>query len=335
VIADASTRPIVDDTCQGTEEAQWSRDGRRLFSRATLTCPGEPDRSVSGMALMSSDGQWIDVQAVTVASRESVRVRRYRPSIDRAGSQTASQASAAAGRIRAQAASERLTVENVAEASRAISSGALEAALIESRARFALSGKTLLMLDAAGVPDSVTDLMVALSYPSAFVVKRASRDDRLTSVDPYGYIGPWGMGGTYFPGDYFPGDVYGSYFDSGYYYSPFGYSYLRSYPVVFGGAVGAFDTAGVGSARTAAKEEGRVIDGLGYTQVITTREAEASAASGDSSSVRGASDRGAVTSAGYSAGDSGSSSSGGGSSGSSSSGSTSSSGDSGRTAEPR
>jgi len=331
VIADASARPIVDDTCRGSERAEWSSDGRRLFSRATLSCPGEPERSVSGITLMSSDGQWIDVQSVTVASRENVRVRRYRRSAAQSANQTVGQHATETSRIPSPADS-RLSIEDVIEASGKISAGALEAALIESHARFGLSGRALLTLDAAGVPDSVTDLMVALSYPSEFVVKRTSRDDRLVSIDPYGYVGPWGLGDYLFGA--FDAAAYGSYFDSGYYYSPFGYSYLRAYPVFFGGGAGAFG-ASIGSPETSSLGEGRVIDGLGYTRVSSTREAETSAANDASSSTRGASDRRAVTTSGYTDGGASSSGSGGGASSGGSSGNSGSSGDSGRTAVPR
>jgi len=329
VVADASDRPIVDDTCRGTERAEWSRDGQRLFSRATLSCPGEPERSVSGLTLLS-DGEWIDVQSVTVASRENVRVRRYRRSDDQHDGQAAGPGSTVTARTPVQKADSRLSIDDVIEASGAISAGALEAALIESHARFGLSGRTLLTLDAAGVPDSVTDLMVALSYPSEFVVKRASPDDRLASVDPYGYVGPWGLN------DYFFGPLYampyGFYFDSGYYYSPFGYSYLRAYPVFFGGGV--YDTNS-GSGESVPRETGRVINGRGYTRVLPIRDAETVSANDASSSGRRTSDRGRATPAGYTDTGTNSNGSAGATSAGGSTGSAGSSGDSGRTAVPR
>jgi hypothetical protein len=334
VVAGASARPIADGACRGSESAEWSADGRRLFSRAVLTCPGEPDRAVSGVALLSSSDRWIDVQAVTAGGQERVRVRHYR----RSGA-VSGQADQAGRRVTSPVAP--MTVEGVIEASRKISDGALEAALIESRAHFALSGKTLLALDKAGVSDGVTDLMVALSYPKAFVVERAAPDDRLTSVDSFGYMGPWDMGdpfGAY--GAYFPYGASSLYFDSGYYYSPFGYSYLRAYPVIVGstggvlGSTGAIGGAASGSVEGAGRvEPGRVINGLGYTRVTPTRATETSAADGSSGSPRSSPGRAAlrpVTSdSGSGSGSSGSSSASGGSA------SAPPAGDTGRTAVPR
>ena len=66
------------------------------------------------------------------------------------------------------------------EASPHVAAPALEAALVESRATFGLNARRLIQLDDAGVPSSVIDLMVALTYPQAFSVRPTSRADRLT-----------------------------------------------------------------------------------------------------------------------------------------------------------
>ena len=160
---------------------------------------------------------------------------------------------------------------------------------------------------------------------------RTSRDDRLASVDPYVYAGPWGSS-DYLVGALDAAAHYGFYFDSGYYYSPFGYAYLRTYPVLIGG--GGFDTS-AGSAEAVPLEQGRVIDGLGYTRVLPTREAEPLTANDGSRSTRGTSDRGAVAPTGYTDSGANSNGSGGATNTGGSSGSVGSSSDSGWTAVPR
>jgi hypothetical protein len=224
-----------------------------------------------------------------------------------------------------------MQIADVIEASRAVAPGALEAALIESRARFALSGRSLVALADAGVPGSVTDLMVATSYPRAFTVERTMRDDRLASFDAFPYAGDWAYG---LPSAW-GGDPY--YF-SPYYFSPFGFSYLGLYPQAFGSGV-SFANGDDGGTPARNTEAGRVIDGRGYTRVRPRDAARGGGDEGGSASTSASTPRqGAVTSRGYTA-DSGSSGSSGGSS-SSGSGSTSgsapaSSGGSGRTAVPR
>ena len=55
--------------------------------------------------------------------------------------------------------------------------GRVEAALVETGSSFNLSGKDLLALQDTKVPDTVIDLIVALSYPDRFVVERTARAD--------------------------------------------------------------------------------------------------------------------------------------------------------------
>ena len=60
------------------------------------------------------------------------------------------------------------------EASSKLPAEALQAALTDVKQKFNISRKTLLTLDDAGVPESVIDLMVALTFPDRFIVERAA-----------------------------------------------------------------------------------------------------------------------------------------------------------------
>src|SRR6185503_5832590 len=94
----------------------------------------------------------------------------------------------------------RFSLDDVKESAAKISPRTIEAALVESRANFDLSGRQLFELANAKVPSNVIDLLVALSYPDRFVVERTPR--------PSGY-----SGGAGFPIDPFAGP-----------FSPFGSS---------------------------------------------------------------------------------------------------------------
>lgn len=256
VIANGAARPVDDADCRGTQRAEWSQDGSRVYSSAELTCANDRmPRRVSGMSLLGRNGAWIDIQAVEIGGREDVRVRRYR---------RAAQAPAASA-VPAIVAT-RLTIEDVKEASAKVSPRAVEAALIETGAAFELDGRTLLELDAAGVAGSVVDVMVALSYPDRFVVER-SRDDRSGRTvflsDPfsidYGFYSPL-YGSLYYP----------------YYYSPFAYSYYGRFdPRFFGGGVvvvPVIPDGGDGTTDPPASGAARAVDGLGYTRVRPRNE---------------------------------------------------------------
>jgi hypothetical protein len=319
IVADGTDRPITDEGCTGTQRAEWSSDGLRLYARAELTCKGDAGaRRVSGLALIGPDGTWTDVQSVDIGGRESFRVRRYRR-VDRDTSRVPSITATA------------LTLDDVKEASGKVSPRALEAALVETRASYDLSSKNLLDLNAAGVPASVVDLIVALSYPDRFVVERTASVDRAIAPiidDPF-MLG-WSFGYPVWSDVYgFYSPFYGAF--SPYYYSPFGYPYLRGFGSGYYGGGYIIDNGGVGGGGVVPDQpsgRGRVVDGQGYTRV-RPRDSEPAVASrsgngssgnsgGTSSSSSGGSGGGSVSSQGFSNGGS------------------SSGGDSGgRTAQPR
>jgi hypothetical protein len=324
VIADGADHPIVQQDCRGTQRSEWSRDGLMLFTRATLTCAdGQETRRVSGLSRIGP-GSWVDIQAVDVDGQESIRVRRYRRASDSA---------------RTTRRARPLTIEEVKEASTKVPSGVLEATLVETYSSFWLSGKLLRTLQKDGVPPSVTDLMIALSYPDRFDVGRRTSDDRVATAttttidDDLAPVG-WGVG----PSPWYANGFYAGYYP--YFYSPYYYPYVDHYyyPPYYGSSVVVIEDdgkLGTGAARA--------VNGVGYTRVRPRN---------DGGSPR-PEPRGAFASSPSSSGSSSSSpsaSSGSSSSGSSSSGSSSSSGGStvssqghssggssggGRTAQPR
>ncbi len=307
VTADDVARPVTDGSCTGTEQSGWSKDGFRLYSRAALTCAAGARRQVSGLSMLAPDGTWIEAQAIEIGDRSSVRVRRF-------SKEGGAPATPARG---------RLSIEQVQEASHRVAAPALEAALVEARATFGLTRSTLIALDDAGVPPSVIDVMVALTYPQAFAIHPASRADRLTAfpfdADPLDPGGLWWPGGP---------SAFDGYFNSAYFLSPFGYSALGAYPVFFGaGSDGA-----PGGASSRPVNGGRVINGLGYTR-LAPRGAEDARTKGAGGEGEGATTGGGtVSTRGYTRGDGGAASTG--SAGSSSGGGTGS-GSSGRTAVDR
>jgi hypothetical protein len=289
IVADGTRRPIDDDqTCRGWRQDEWSADGRRLFGRAELTCADGPPQQVSHIGFITDPGSWLDIQGTTTGAGQAVRVRRYR----RVGAGTAD-----AGRP--PLTSGVFDVGAVIEASRHVDALVLQAALVETQARFALDSRTMIALQEAGLPGDVTDLMVALTYPNRFRVTRVQPRGGPAAIDDWALYdwtwaaftySDWGYGGGWW---WFPPDV----------------------------IVG--DPGGGGGGPQ--EGHGRVVNNLGYTRIETVGGSQARA-------------RGASTSTSSTSGDSSSSSSSGssGSSGVSSSGYSSGGADGGgRTAVPR
>ena len=309
--ADGEQHPIHEADCRGWQRAEWSRTGERLFARAELACTDEAPRTVSGLAMMTGS-TWIDVQAIEIAGREHIRVRRYR----KADEQTAQTAS-----IAPRLGATRFTLEDVKEAATRLSPRAVEAALVETRASFDLNSRALVDLDRAQVPDSVIDLMVALSFPNHFIVDRARPETASASSGS-------GLSGSYSSWPY-DGLLYDGFWDSPYapyYYSPFGYAYWAGYGMPYYPLAGFVTIDRAAPSATESPGGARLVNGAGYTQ-IRPRDPEPVDSSTDSRSTRS----GGSSSSGNSSSSGGSSA--GGSSGGYSSGGSST--DTGRTAEPR
>jgi len=328
IVADAAAHPVNDGECSGTQRSAWSKNGLRLYSSAEIRCKGDDGlRAVSGLSLIAPDGDWLDIQAVTISGRETVRVKRYNRAADSPRA------------ARPDVAASRLTLDEVKDAASRVSPGALEAALIETVAGFDLSSKKVIELASAGVPEQVIDLVVALSYPDKFVIQRVAQvspsGQTTFARDPF-MIGPFAT----------PFFYDGYYYGSPYFYEPFGY---RGYS--FFGYGPSFVVEGVegggsgGRPSGSASGTGRVVNGMGYTRVTTRPDAAASSGvegparaasrSSDSSSAPRDSSSSSSSSGSSSSGSSSSGSSGGGSVSPGGASSGSGSTDSGRTAVPR
>ena len=325
VIADNVERPIVDSDCKGTERAEFSKDGARVFRTTEVLCGKEPPRIVKSIAFMTQGDSWINVQHVSgTTANTSVRVQRYRRSFNQTladGSKAAQPGSAA------QIAATITTweIEDVIEASSKAPAEAIQAALTEVHHPFELNKKTLVALDSGGVHESVIDLMVALTYPKKFVVQRAGETMSSPSgiITGGGYFDPFmspllmgGMADCYTPFGYgyrsyysmcgwYPYTTYG-------YYSSYGYGYYYPY-------YGWVDVGGIppatGGGTIQPQPEGRVVNGRGYTQ-IHDRQAEPPARVSHSGNGSGwAGSGGTASSGGYSQGSSSGASSGGSSGG--------------------
>ena len=149
---------------KGTAAARRPATGRGMASVSSRTSSSTArtgrSAAVSGITLLAN-GQWIDAQATVIDGNSDVRLRRYR--------RTSDQYAAAPALTTAP-----LTIEDVIEASAKVQSEALEAALDEVNARFALNSRVLKQLADNGVSPNVIDLLVAQAYPDKFEVERTS-----------------------------------------------------------------------------------------------------------------------------------------------------------------
>ena len=171
----ASSRPIADAECKGTERAEWSKDGQRVFRSTDVTCGKEAGAHGQEHGVPGA-GAVVDQRAARSRRRpnDSVRVQRYRRAINQklADGSSAPQPDANTA-MRTTPDQTRWSVEDVIEASSKVPAEARAGrALTRSAARFNSTRRHWSRSIEGGVTSSVIDLMVALAYPQRFVVER-------------------------------------------------------------------------------------------------------------------------------------------------------------------
>lgn len=77
VITDGRARPVQQEGCSGTEQAQWSADGHRVFLSSDLVCEGGLTRKVSGIFSITGLTEWVSAQSVTIDGKTATRSLRY------------------------------------------------------------------------------------------------------------------------------------------------------------------------------------------------------------------------------------------------------------------
>jgi hypothetical protein len=299
IIADGTQRPLSDSNCRGTQQAEWSQLGPRIYARTEVACGDQPRRIVSGYSAVVSGPLWLDIQLIESNGRKSMRVRRYRPVVDRKAPVPSTARDLAAMPLGG-----RLTLAEIKEASPKVAPEVLQAAVLElGSGGYDLNAQRLIELDDAGVPDSVIDLMVGMSFPRKFVVERAVPT---TGPGAFGdYEGMWG------PFAMWPYYAHPMYYSS--YYSPFGYynwGYYDPYYYYPPGVV-IINPGPGGGVSPQPVGDGRVVDGQGYTRVRpNVPDAPARAGNGGgwgsngatSSGSGGSNSGGSVSTGGYSGG---------------------------------
>jgi hypothetical protein len=323
---DASGREhaVNRDGCVGSERARWSSDSLRVFLSAELTC-GALKRSSTGVISLSSNGDWLSVDAVQAGRSEAVRATHYRAvDVPVQVPQEIALASTLGLRLdrrtAAVAAGARLTAGNIVEAVHALDTAAVQAWLVERHETYNLTAQTLVTLADAGVPGSVTDVMVAAAYPEEFHFGRADAPAPMTilspadsariaadylfsknACDPLAYYSPYGWGVN--PcNPYYNADRYGY---PGYRY---GYGYGRAYGYGYGYGAGYYTGVYTGPvvilSNNTSTDHGRALKGQGYTRGSSGSSTSGSSAASDGGSSSSSGSSGSSSSAGSSGGSS-------------------------------
>ena len=199
--ADGTLQPAAEGGCEGTREAGWSADNRRVYVVSDLHCAEGVDRFTSGVFSMTEGGSfWTEIHVVRAADREPIlAVRSFRPATATALIHHDYDPSPEVGhrelaiQTARMVAAYPLSVNDVQEAV-ARGGGELASALIlEMGEGFDLDARTLRDLARGGVPAGVLDMMVAVTWPDRFRVEagQAELDTRTAARGDGRVYAPW------------------------------------------------------------------------------------------------------------------------------------------------
>ena len=282
LLADGVAREAVIEGCEGSESSEFSSDGRRVFTRSEFNCGGDAQRESSGIMSMISPTEWVDVHSLDVEGERVAWVQRFHlADPDREAEEGLDDVTEGIGmavRTARMVASRPVSFAEVAEAAGSVHAKAVEAWIASRGQPFDFNGGDLVALADGGVPASVVDVIVAVSYPDRFVIdgggggiEEASFDEGWRRNAGYGYYpglygpygfrsffsDPWGYGyrspgawGLYSSRSYYGGYGYGGYGYVGY-----------GWPGYYGGGY-YYPTRVVVQPRSSG---GRVVKGRGYT----------------------------------------------------------------------
>ena len=292
ILADGLPRDSNREGCQGLEQAEFSGDGQRVYLKSQYVCEGGVERDITGILAMVNPMEWVDIKVVDGQGQQVPWVMRYRLAratlVEAAGLAEVVQPRAEAVKAARIAASARLTDQDLAEAAAKVAPEALEALIVERKDRFAVNAESLVRMADAGVPPSVIDVVVAVSFPDRFALGAGAVDEMPQTRRGYGAI-PMRIAGGYYGGGFWNPYFYNPFYHGygAYGYSPFGYGgygwggyYYRPTPITVQPRGGFGGTAG------------RMVKGRGYTRggssgssVPSTRSGGGSASGGSGSGV--------------------------------------------------
>ena len=274
IFGDGQEHAVSRDECEGWERAKFSSDSRRIYIGSELTCGASTHRHSTGVISMVSPFEWLDVRTIEVDGQSVPWALRYRLASE-ADFQVAGQgdlvsARGSEARMARRVASIPIAIDDVIEAMGRVSSETVQLWVVERGEPFALDASKLIEMADAGVPPSVIDVVVAVSYPEKFVVNEGriagrGRTEAARGRPRLGYGRSFNVFADPF---YDPYSRYGYYSGFGY-RSRYGLSYYGGYGYGgygFGGyGAPIIVVARRGSGADSGPTEGRVVRGRGYT----------------------------------------------------------------------
>ena len=316
IIPDGVPRAIDSQSCAGTQTYRWEPQAGLILGTSEITCQNSAPYSINTLKMMTADDRMVDILSMKTEEQTRLAVRQFThgKEISSVGDIMADN-----GMIVARTAlAAPWDLNTIIHLAGIVETPVLEAALLEKNIQVKLDPKTLRQLKSANMPDSIIDLMVALSAPRKFNIEKNGQIAAETRRSDEGYV--LTPAGSYYAVGYY--DYWGNYLTLGrnywHYSSPFwwGYPIYAYYPGYYGGNHGGSGSVGGGSGvpggtpgQSDSYSGGQLSSGSGYVQVAprntghraVPRQGGSGGGVGSSAGYSGGS---GVSSAGYSGGSS-------------------------------
>jgi hypothetical protein len=221
---------VTKDGCPGWEQASFAPGAARVYVHSQYDCSGGLVRRSNGVLAFGDAGEWIDVRGITAGTQNGVRVVHFRTASDSlalpaeiAAVRPTHALPSSTARL---AASAPITVADIIDASSKLDASVVQAWLIEHGGQYKIDAAKLTELAKNGVPGSVTDLLVALTYPRVFSVGLAMRGGEVRQASGT-QVADAGGDGREIPVYMYPSYGYGGFGSNPFFYgySPYGYNY--------------------------------------------------------------------------------------------------------------
>ena len=224
LIPDGNKRPVEEQNCSGWRSAHLIAEAGLIVESSEMNCKDAASVATSSLRMILAADRIADILALKAGGQTRLAVRRLsfeHDLLSAPDSQTGWKAVAARTEL-----STPWSIGTIIRLSKIVDIQLLQAALLEKKARLNLTPGSLKEMKAAGLPNGIIDLLVALAYPDQFHIENNGQVElRPWIVSSPGSAGPSSM--PPFPLSYYPGAFYNCYSPYGYFYG-FPYSGLYS-----------------------------------------------------------------------------------------------------------
>ncbi len=299
--ATGQRRETALEGCEGWQSGSFSTDASRVYLRTDEVCEGGQRRTSTSLMSWVSTYEWLDIEIVEVGEQSVAWVRRYEVArsedVEAAGLGDIISGRALAVATARTAASAPISVDDIIEANTRVGAMAVQTWVAERNQRMRLDADKLLRMADAGVPAEVIDVLIAVSNPDRFALRRAGEQGEYAAFEQTysrAYGPRYAYGRSYYSSYLDPfyysrfGIGYSSY---GYGYSPYGYGFS---PYGYGYGFGGFSPIIRVEPISGRSRGGRAVKGRGYTRSgggSSGRTARSSGSSAGSSSASAGSSR--------------------------------------------